>query len=71
MLRNVPAPFFADSPPSSDRLTIQSVYDLDNKLAGIKYSISGAVVADSGTYECKATNKYDTATKQVKIEVLA
>ena len=47
------------------------MYDLDNKLTGVKYSISGAVVADSGTYECRATNEHGSVTKQVTINVQA
>ena len=63
--------FFTGSLPSSERLAIRNIYDLDNKLTGVKYSISGAVVADSGAYECKATNKHETVTKQVTINVQA
>ncbi|KAJ7381186.1 Basement membrane-specific heparan sulfate proteoglycan core protein [Desmophyllum pertusum] len=57
--------------PSSDRLAIKKAYDLDNKLAGVEYIISGAVVADSGIYECKTSNKHGSVTKQVRITVLA
>ena len=55
--------------PSSDRLTINKIYDLDLKLSGVEYFISGAVVADSGTYECQTSNVHGSATKQVKIVV--
>ena len=47
------------------------MYDLDNKLTGVEYSISGAVIADTGTYECRATNEYGSVTKQVGIDVQA
>ena len=55
----------------SGRLKIQTLYDEDGQLNGIDYYIRDAVVSDSGTYECKATNKYGSVTKQVRIEVLA
>ena len=57
--------------PSTDRLTIKNVYDLDSKLTGVELTISGAVVADSGDYECKASNKHGSDTKQVKIDIQA
>jgi len=57
--------------PSSERLTVNNVYDLDLTLTGVELTISGAVVADSGDYECKATNKHGSVTKQVKIDVEA
>lgn len=47
------------------------MYDLDSKLTGVEYSISDAVVADSGTYECKAANVHGTVGKQVTITVQA
>ena len=62
---------YTGSLPSSDRLTINNVYDLDLTLTGMELTISGAVVADSGDYECKATNKYGSVTKQVRIDVEA
>ena len=31
--------------------------------------ITGAVVSDSGTYECKATNTQGTVTKQIYVQV--
>jgi len=57
--------------PSSDRLTINKIYDLDLKLSGVEYFIADAVVADSGTYECQASNVHGSATKQVTIDVMA
>ena len=63
--------WYPGSLPSSDRLTINNVYDLDSTLTGMELSISGAVVADSGDYECKASNKHDSVTKQVRIDVQA
>ena len=47
------------------------MYDLDLTLTGLELTISGAVVADSGDYECKATNKHGSVTKQVRINVEA
>ena len=63
--------WYPGSLPSSDRLTINNVYDLDSTLTGMELSISGAVVADSGDYECTATNKHGSAAKQVRIVVEA
>ena len=63
--------FWSGSLPSADRLTIKNVYDLDSKLTGVELTLSGAVVADSGDYECKASNKHDSVTKQVRIDVQA
>lgn len=57
--------------PSTDRLAITNIYDLDGKLAGVEYAISTAVVADSGTYKCTATNKHDSVSRQVRISVQA
>jgi len=57
--------------PSTDRLTIKNVYDLDSKLTGVELTLSGAVVADSGNYECTASNKHSSVTKQVRIDVQA
>lgn len=62
--------FFAEEIPSG-RLKIRNLYDADAHLDGIEYYIHDAVVADSGTYECKATNKHESVSKQVRIEVLA
>ena len=61
----------AGSLPSSDRLTINNIYDLDMKLSGVEYSISSAVLDDAGTYECQASNKHGSVTKQVKVGVMA
>ena len=47
------------------------MYDLDSKLTGVEITISGAAVSDSGTYECRAANKYDSDTKEVRIDVRA
>ena len=57
--------------PSADRLTIKNVYDLDSKLTGVELTLSGAVVADSGNYECKASNEHGSVIKQVRIDVQA
>jgi len=57
--------------PSPDRLTTKNVYDLDSELTGVEITISGAAVSDSGTYECRATNKYGSVTKEVTIDVRA
>ena len=62
---------YAGSLPSSDRLTVNNVYDLDSTLTGVECTISGAVVADAGTYECRATNKHGSVTRQVRIDVQA
>ena len=62
---------FTGSLPSADRLTIKNVFDLDSKLTGVELTISGAAVPDSGTYECRATNKYGSVTKPVRIDVQA
>ena len=47
------------------------MYDLDSKLTGVELTLSGAVVADSGNYECKASNEHGSVTKQVRIDVQA
>ena len=47
------------------------MYDLDSKLTGVEYTIFSAVVADSGDYECRATNKHGSVTKQVRLAVQA
>jgi len=57
--------------PSSDRVTLNHVYDPDSTLTGAELTISGAVIADSGTYECRATNKHGSVTKQVRIDIQA
>lgn len=62
---------FTGSLPSVGRLTIKNVYDLDSTLTGVEYTISSAVVADSGTYECRTTNKHGSVTRQVRIDVQA
>ena len=41
------------------------------KLSGVEYSISDAVLDDAGTYECQASNKHGSVTKQVKVGVMA
>ena len=53
------------------RSTINEIYDLDAKLTGVEMSITGAVLSDSGTYECKATNTQGTVTKQIAVTVQA
>ena len=53
------------------RSTINEIYDLDAKLTGVEMVITGAVVSDSGTYECKATNTQGTVTKQIAVTVQA
>ena len=62
--------FSAGSLPS-ERLSIQNEYDADAELSGVNYNIRDAVVADSGTYQCKASNKHTTVIRQVTIEVRA
>ncbi|XP_068674496.1 signal peptide, CUB and EGF-like domain-containing protein 1 [Montipora foliosa] len=57
--------------PSSDRLIINKVYDIDMRLSGIEYIIANAVLSDAGTYECHASNVYGAVTKQVRISVMA
>lgn len=47
------------------------MYDLDSELTGVEMTISGAAASDSGTYECRATNKYGSVTKEVRIDVRA
>ena len=53
------------------RSTINEIYDLDAKLTGVEMVITGAVVSDSGTYECKATNTQGTHSKQITVTVQA
>ena len=53
------------------RSTINEIYDLDAKLTGVEMVITGAVVSDSGTYECKATNTQGTVSKQITVTVQA
>ena len=53
------------------RSTINEIYDLDAKLTGVEMLITGAVVSDSGTYECKATNTQGTVSKQITVTVQA
>ncbi|XP_067053119.1 uncharacterized protein [Acropora muricata] len=57
--------------PSSDRLTINKVYDTDMKLSGVEYSILNAALSDAGTYECLASNMHGNATKKVRVGVTA
>ena len=57
--------------PTADRLTVKNVYDLDSKLTGVELTLSGSVVAGSSNYECKASNKHGSVTKQVRIDVQA
>ena len=52
-----------------DRTTINHIYDLEAKLTGVEMVITGAVVSDSGTYECTATNTQGTVTKQIYVQV--
>ena len=54
-----------------DRTTINHIYDLEAKLTGVEMVITGAVVSDSGTYECKATNTQGTVSKQITVTVQA
>ena len=53
------------------RSTINENYDLGAKLTGVEMVITGAVVSDSGTYQCKATNTQGTVTKQITVTVQA
>ena len=53
------------------RSTINENYDLGAKLTGVEMVITGAVVSDSGTYQCKATNTQGTVTKQIAVTVQA
>ena len=57
--------------PSSDRLTINKVYDTDMKLSGVEYTILNAALSDAGTYECLASNMHGNATKKVRVGVTA
>lgn len=57
--------------PSSDRLTINKVYDIDMKLSGVEYTILNAALSDAGTYECLAFNMHGNVTKQVRVGVTA
>ena len=50
---------------------MNEIYDLDAKLTGVEMVITGAVVSDSGTYECKATNTQGTVIKQITVTVQA
>lgn len=61
----------AESLSSSDRLTMDNLYDPDMKLSGVRYVIGTAVLADTGVYECQASNAYGSATKQITIDVMA
>lgn len=57
--------------PSADRLTINKIYDLDQRLSGVEYVIDRAVLDDAGTYECSAVSQYGSAKNQVKINVMS
>lgn len=57
--------------PSSDRLTINKVYDTDMKLSGVEYIILNAALSDAGIYECLASNMHGNATKKVRVGVTA
>ena len=53
------------------RSTIHEISDLDAKLTGVEMVITGAVISDSGTYECKATNSIGVVSKQITVTVQA
>lgn len=57
------------SPPSSDRVAVNYIYDLEGKLTGVEYVIAAAIASDTGTYECKAYNKINVATKTINVSV--
>ena len=71
VLTSVTNNYYSGSLPSSDRVNLNYVYDPDSTLTGAELTISGVVIADSGTYECRATNKHGSVTKQVRIDVQA
>ena len=71
VLTSVTNNYYSGSLPSSDRVNLNYVYDPDLTLTGAELTISGVVIADSGTYECRATNKHGSVTKQVRIDVQA
>ena len=55
--------------PSSDRVTVNNIYDLESKLTGVEYVISAAIASDTGTYQCKAYNKFNVVNKQINVSV--
>ena len=57
------------SNPSSERVTMNNIYDLESKLTGVEYVISAAIASDTGTYQCKANNKVNVVTKQINVSV--
>ncbi|XP_058970157.2 uncharacterized protein [Pocillopora verrucosa] len=57
------------SPPSSDRVTVNYIYDLEAKLTGVEYVITAAIASDAGTYECRASNKLNVVTKTIAVSV--
>jgi len=71
VLTSVTNNYYSGSLPSSDRVNLNYVYDPDSTLTGAELTISGAVIADSGTYQCRATNKHGSVTKQVRIDIQA
>ena len=60
---------FPGSSPSSDRVTVNKVYDLESKLTGVEYVISGVIASDSGTYKCTAANTVNVVTKEITMTV--
>ena len=64
-----PTKLFSKGSLPMDRTTINHIYDLEAKLTGVEMVITGAVVSDSGTYECKATNTQGTVTKRIYVQV--
>lgn len=61
--------FRIGSPPSSDRVTVNYIYDLEAKLTGVEYIITAAIASDAGTYECRASNKLNVVTKTIAVSV--
>lgn len=61
--------FRIGSPPSSDRVTVNYIYDLEAKLTGVEYVITAAIASDAGTYECTASNKLNVVTKTIAVSV--
>lgn len=61
--------FRIGSPPSSDRVTVNYIYDLEAKLTGVEYVITAAIASDAGTYECRASNKLNVVTKTIAVSV--
>lgn len=60
---------FPGSSPSSDRVTVNNIYDLESKLTSVEYVISGVIVSDSGTYKCTAANTVNLVTKEITMTV--